>query len=373
MRAARKGIPVAILRPVNGSPTRRSLVPRSALVAAALIVLLAGAGVAASVYMSNSRLVDVPDVTGLRQANAEVALGQRSLEPLVSGQVSIDVPEGRVISQDPVAGSRVKRGSTVSVIVSVGPQTLSLPDLVGQPLQDARETLVSLGLEVEVATVSSEATAAVVLEMYPAPGATVSVGDLIRLTVPGTESSSTALLPFDLTGLSIVLDPPPQDDPRAPDVAMDVTRRLRALLQASGATVAVTRTATDTAPTPAQRLAQATGSGATVLVGIDLGTEGLPGLTALHLAAQADDPARGEQSRLLAQAIARAGRIPGLLVNEPRSSSEPVLFGFPGVGVRVVVADTEAKADVARMTDPEWADEVARAVYRGVGTQFGSD
>lgn len=373
MRLGRKGIPVAILRPVNGSPPRRSLVPRSALVAAAVIVLVAGAGVAASVYVSGSRLVEVPDVTGLRQANAEIALSQRSLEPQVSGQVSVDVPAGRIISQDPSAGSRVKRGSAVSLIVSVGRQTLSVPDLIGQPLQDAREELAVLGLNVEVATVSSEVTGTVVLEMYPAPGAVVSVGDVVRLTVPGGQSSSTALLPFDLQGLSVVIDPVPLADANDADVAMDVTRRLRALLQASGATVAVTRTATDTAPTPAQRLAQASTAGASVLVGIDLGDEGIPGLTALHLPAQPDDADRSQESLLLAQAITRAARIPGLIVNEPKATSDAVLFGFPGVGVRVVVADTKAKADAARITDPEWADEVARAIYRGIGTQFGSD
>ena len=370
-RAARKGIPVAILRPVNDSPTRRSLVPRSALVAAAVVVLLAGAGVAASVYVAGSRLVEVPVVTGLRQANAQVALDQRGFEAAITGQVSVDVPAGRVISQDPAAGTRAKRGSVVDLVVSVGRQTFTVPDLVGRPLQEAREDLAELGLQVEIATVSSEATSTVVLEMYPAPGAVVSLGDTVRLTVPGASPSSTVLLPFDLDGLVVAVDPAPFADTGTPDVAMDVARRLRSLLEASGARVIVTRTATDTAPTPPARLAKARASGATVLVGVDIGTEGVPGLTALHLGDQQDDPARGEASVLLADAITRAARIPGLMVNEPKASTDAVLVGFPGVGVRVIIADADAAADAARISDPDWADEAARAIYRGIGTRFG--
>ena len=334
-------------------------------------MLLAGAGVAASVYVAGSRLVEVPVVTGLRQANAEVALGQRGFEAEVTGQVSVDVPAGRVISQDPAAGTRAKRGSVVDLVVSVGRQTFTVPDLIGQPLQEAREDLAELGLEVEIVTVSSEATGTVVLEMYPAPGAVVSLGDTVRLTVPGASPSSTVLLPFNLDGLVVAIDPVPVADTATPDVAMDVARRLRALLEASGARVVVTRTATDTAPTPPARLAKVRASGATVLVGVDLGKEGVPGLTALHLANQQDDPARGEASVLLAEAITRAARIPGLTVNEPKASTEAVLVGFPDVGVRVILADAEAAADAARITDPEWADEVARAIYRGIGTRFG--
>ena len=373
MRAARKGIAVATLRPVTDTSTRRSLVPRSAAIAAAVVVLLAGAGVAASAYVADTRLVEVPVVTGLRQANAEVALSQRSLEPEVSGQVSVDVPAGRVISQDPAAGTRVKRGSAVSLVVSVGRQTFSVPDIIGQPLQEAREELVALGLDVEVATVSSEVTGTVVLEMYPAPGAIVSVGDLVRLTVPGAGPSTTTLLPFDLAGLSVVLDPLPLVSADEGDVAMDVTRRLRALLEASEATVTVTRTATQGTPTPADRASLAGASGAELLVGIDLGQGGGAGLTTLYLTDQAGEAERTEGSRSVAQSITRAASTAGLMVNEPAVSSDAVLVAFPGIGVRVIFADIDAAADAARIGDPEWADQVARAIYRGIGTQFASD
>ena len=373
MRLGRKGIAVAILPAVAGPAERRSLVPRYAVIATALVVLLAGAGVAAALLVTDSRLVDVPVVTDLPQARAEVALSQRSLGAAISGQVSVDVPPGQVISQDPPPGARVEAGSTVTLIVSVGPQTITVPDLVGEPLEAAREELSGLGLEVEVATASSEVTSTVVLEMYPAPGAVVSAGDSVRLTIPGTAPSTTALLPYDLDGLAVALDPVPVRNADEPDAAMDVARRLRALLEASGATVVVTRTATDTAPTPPTRLDVARNSGARVLVGIDLGHGGIPGLTVLRLADQADDPARTEESRLLAQSITRAARMPGLMVNEPSPSSDSVLFGFPGMGVRVVLADVSAQADMARLNDPEWADQVARAIYRGIGTELGSE
>jgi len=351
---------------------RRSLVPRAAIVAVTVSLAVILLAVLAASLVSTSRLVEVPDVTGMSAEEARAALADVGLAlEIDSTQVSVTVPAGDIVSQEPTAGALVAPDESVRVIVSAGKQTVSVPDLIGMDVDQARARLEDLGLLVTVDTAASETTATTVLEMYPAPGASVSVGDQVRLTIPGGASQSDVLLPYDLSGMSIAIDPTPVTAADGTDAAMEVTRRLQSLLEAAGATVTVTRTTTETASTPVSRAQAARASGATVLVGLDVGRTGTPGIRALFSPTVEGDPARAQESQQLAQAITRAARLPGFVVNEPQETTDVIVAGFAGTAVRVIVADSASESDRARMIDPNWADIVARAIYRGVGTRFG--
>jgi hypothetical protein len=66
-------------------------------------------------------MVDVPDVVGLSQADAEAAIVAAGLNVgAVTTANSETVPAGDVISQDPVAGTAVPSGSAVDLVVSSG-------------------------------------------------------------------------------------------------------------------------------------------------------------------------------------------------------------------------------------------------------------
>ena len=356
---------------MSTTPRRRRLVPASAVIAIIVTVVLVAGAIAASVFWAQTRVVAVPDITGLPLDIAERALEVSALEANVTGtRVSIDIPQGAVLSQSPEPGTEVKRGASVDLVLSAGPQSFPLPDVIGLDVDEARGELVGRGLVVNVVGVSAEASAGVVVEMYPSPGTSVNTGDVVRLSVPGGSQDSDMLLPYDLDGLSIVLDPPPPDVDDPGDPALDVARRLSALLQAAGGRVVTTRTATETAPGPETRLEAARGSGASLLLGIDVARTGEPGLRVGFSESAGDAESTFTTSRELAASITRAARLPGVLVLEPRESSDEVLAGFDGLGVRVVIGDIDAEADRVRMTDPEWADSVARAIYRGIGTLF---
>jgi len=138
--------------------------------------------------------------------------------------------------------------------------------------------------------VSSEATSTVVLEMYPAPGAVVSLGDTVRLTVPGASPSSTVLLPFDLDGLVVA-----STRHRSP------TRKLPTLRWTSRAGCAPfsrppARGSSSRAPPRTRADASAATCESARIWGNGPGRRrhrhgGSPGLTALHLGDQQDDPA----------------------------------------------------------------------------------
>ncbi|MBU2665625.1 Stk1 family PASTA domain-containing Ser/Thr kinase [Actinoplanes bogorensis] len=89
----------------------------------------------------------VPDLAGLELAAAKGELAQLNLK-LKEGskQFSDTVPEGSVISSDPKSGEALKRGATVTVVLSQGQAPIRVPDLNGKNINDARRELGELGL-----------------------------------------------------------------------------------------------------------------------------------------------------------------------------------------------------------------------------------
>lgn len=367
-----QGIPLAILANMPEKTTRRTLVPRTTIIAVTVSLAVVLLAVLAASLVATSRLIEVPDVTGMDTAEAKSLVSERGLAlEIASTQVSVSVPAGEIISQEPSAGVMIDPGGLVRVVVSAGRQSVDVPDVVGMDVDAARSRLEDLGLVVRIDTTASETTRTIVLEVYPAPGVALAVGDAVRLTIPGGSSTSDVLLPYDLAGLAIAIDPIPARVTDSSDAAMDVARRLSSLLEAAGANVSITRSATETVPTPVSRTEVIRSSGATVLVGLDVGRTGTAGVRVLYPPSVSGDPARTEESLQLARAITRAARLPGFAVNEPGETTDVVVAGFAGTGVRVIVADGAAESDRARMIDPAWADVMARAIYRGIGTRFG--
>ncbi|HEV3504925.1 MAG TPA: Stk1 family PASTA domain-containing Ser/Thr kinase, partial [Actinomycetes bacterium] len=114
--------------------------------------------------------VRVPGVTGQPLAAAQATLEQEGLEVEVTREASQDVPPDQVISQDPGPGETVDEGSTVTLQVSAGPDSVTVPNVVGQSQQDAINTLQGAGLQYSVETIeSSEVEPGTVAEQDP-PG-----------------------------------------------------------------------------------------------------------------------------------------------------------------------------------------------------------
>ncbi len=67
--------------------------------------------------------IKVPGVTGISEADAKAALANLNVE--VTTQYSDSVEAGKVISQDPAEGKYVDKGSTVTLVVSAGPETIT--------------------------------------------------------------------------------------------------------------------------------------------------------------------------------------------------------------------------------------------------------
>lgn len=128
----------------------------------------------------------VPDLTGLAQAAAEAALAAANLvEGAVSHQRSAEVPAGKVISQDPAAGSSVRPGSAVALVVSSGPPDVLVPDVTGLTEAGADAALLAAHLAVGPLTVQASPTvpAGAVISQDPAAGAAVPPGTAVALVL----------------------------------------------------------------------------------------------------------------------------------------------------------------------------------------------
>jgi serine/threonine-protein kinase len=93
--------------------------------------------------------VIVPALRGRSIRDAKFALDRAGLrQGAIQYQVSIDLPEGTIISQDIIAGNRVKKNTYISVVVSAGESidSIYVPSLVGRTLSEAQKILKEKGL-----------------------------------------------------------------------------------------------------------------------------------------------------------------------------------------------------------------------------------
>jgi len=96
----------------------------------AVAVALAAA-VAAVLLLGSSKSVTVPAVSGQSEQAAGATLRAAGLEPEPALGASVSVPTGHVIRQSPVAGTIVKKGAQVKIVVSTGPASGPLIDVTG--------------------------------------------------------------------------------------------------------------------------------------------------------------------------------------------------------------------------------------------------
>ena len=129
--------------------------------------------------------VAVPPVVGLPEPTALARIAQANLVAESTTAASDTIPEGEVISQNPEDGTQVDEGSTVSITVSAGPSAITVPDLRGRTVAEARAQLTDLGLELgEVEEVNDPETPKdQIIDSNPASGTGVAPGSTINVRV----------------------------------------------------------------------------------------------------------------------------------------------------------------------------------------------
>ncbi|MEC4175120.1 Stk1 family PASTA domain-containing Ser/Thr kinase [Adlercreutzia sp. R7] len=132
------------------------------------------------VISRGSESVSVPNVVGASEDDATQQLQDAGFGVEVKREYSDDVKEGRVIKQNPL-NDKVKPGSTVTITVSRGSDTVEVPSVVGSSRDSAESTLRDAGFEVSVKEdYSSDVKEGRVISQSPSggskkPGSTVTI------------------------------------------------------------------------------------------------------------------------------------------------------------------------------------------------------
>jgi beta-lactam-binding protein with PASTA domain len=148
-----------------------------------------------TVTVVNVVLAVVPNVVGMTQTAAQAAIVAASLTVgAVSTANSTTVPAGAVIAQSPGDGASVAQNTAVNLIVSVGPATVTVPDLVGQTQATAQGQINGAGLTIGAITTANSATVAAgsVISQSPAAGTSVAPNSVVAFVVSLGPASAAA-------------------------------------------------------------------------------------------------------------------------------------------------------------------------------------
>ena len=147
----------------------------------------------------------VPALTGLSVGDASKAAGSQGLQLNLENRFySSDVPAGRILAQDPAPGSRVRREWPIRITESLGPQSVTIPDLTGESERAATISIRRLALDLgAVAYLAVPGDPDVVLTQTPPVNAAGVDGPRVSLLVsdPGDAQPTAYVMP-SLLGLS---------------------------------------------------------------------------------------------------------------------------------------------------------------------------
>jgi serine/threonine-protein kinase len=152
-----------------------------------LAVVLLGAA-AAGYFMSVHPLTPVPQVAVANYVNMPDAKAQKTivnagLTYKSTRETSDTIAPNHVIRQDPAGGSKIARGSAVQLVISSGPPTVGLRDVVGYTLDDAQKDLTGDKFSVTVVQKFDPAPKSTVIEEHPNPGSKVRQNAKVTLVV----------------------------------------------------------------------------------------------------------------------------------------------------------------------------------------------
>ena len=152
-------------------------------------------------------MVSVPDLMGKTETEAQELCASVNIGMSYKGEEASTQEKGKISSQDPVAGTKVAKNSTVNYYLSKGSESITLTDMFGQNGASAQETLESQGLTVQINKIypdesqSSMVDIGCVLDTEPAAGTTVKAGDTVTLTISrGINYGDSVQVP-DVTGM----------------------------------------------------------------------------------------------------------------------------------------------------------------------------
>ena len=171
-----------------------------------VFILAAAAFLSAAIAMRfaiQGREVDMPNLVGKSSADAQAILQGRGLHIKIADRIYNDLPANSVARQSPPAGEHMKVSQDAQVVLSLGPQNVTIPPLVGESIRVARIQLLQAGLQLGEVT-SYAAPAALsdgVLQQSP-PSGTRATSLRVDLLVAAPKPLPSFVMPW-LVGMAL--------------------------------------------------------------------------------------------------------------------------------------------------------------------------
>jgi len=134
-------------------------------------------------------LTSIPDISGLEADRATSILQTAGLKVMGQRHESSEVvAEGKVMSIEPPAGSRVRNGTEVTLIISSGPISFVMPLLEERTIEEARHIIEDMGLTAgKTEYVRTDLAVGTVVGQKPPAGSRVVQGQKVELVVSSGE------------------------------------------------------------------------------------------------------------------------------------------------------------------------------------------
>ena len=171
---------------------------RFVMLALVLVIVAMVSALTAMRLAIHGQEVAVPPLVGLTPAEAEHTVAGLGLEMTIERQYySPQIPEGRIMSQLPLPGTKVRHGWQVRVAQSLGPTRVAIPDVVGESEHAAELNIRRRGLE--VASTAEVQTDGIppdqVLAQNPLANATQVLAPRISLLLTAPSQPQTFVMP----------------------------------------------------------------------------------------------------------------------------------------------------------------------------------
>lgn len=215
--------------------------------------------------------VSVPSFSGLSLTEASNAALKQHLDLRIDNKFySTTVPAGRIIAQSPAAGVTVRKKWPVRVTISLGPQQVSIPDVVGQPQREAAMNLRRNSLDLgTISHIGAPGDPDIVLAQTPPPNAGVDRPVVSLLLSQSSDAATGSFVLPSFAGmtygpanraaaalglrLTYVADTPPPQPAATPDTSASSAMPGTGEQGSPTAPTEPVRVATPTAPVTSQK------------------------------------------------------------------------------------------------------------------------
>ncbi|MEH1168423.1 Stk1 family PASTA domain-containing Ser/Thr kinase [Micromonospora sp. CPCC 205539] len=168
--------------------------PQGRLAVGAVVVVLGLVAALGGWWFGVGRYTVAPQLVSLSKADAQAQADRAGLV-LKFGEPRYDekAPKDSVLGQDPASASRIVKGSTVTLVLSLGPERFGVPDVVGKEFELAEADLVNAKLVVAKGTAryDDNLPAGVVVDSSPKVGTEVKPGAKVTLILSKGRAPAT--------------------------------------------------------------------------------------------------------------------------------------------------------------------------------------